>query len=409
MSTDPTSMSDSDPTVRRLRPLGETIFATMSRLAQETGAINLGQGYPDRDGPQIMLDEAVDAIRRGENQYAPGRGTGELRRAICEDRRRRLGQIWNPDTECLVTVGATEGITAAVLGLVEPGTHVVLIEPFYDSYRAAAILAGAEWTAVPLVAGDDGWRLDVAALRAAVRDDTTMIIINTPHNPTGTIFSRSELEAIADVAHDSGAFVLADEVYERLLYDGHPHLSIADLDGMRDRCVIVSSAAKTFNVTGWKTGWVLGSPEVLSAVTTAKQFLSYVGVTHVQPAVARGLDECGEWVDAMAAELASNRDLLVSGLRELGLEVHGADGGYLVVADVSPLGLGNAMETCRALPEKVGVAAIPVPAFVDDPEDPRWRDLVRFGFCKRREVLEEGIGRIRDFLARGDATADNDE
>lgn len=403
------STSDSDPTVRRLRPLGETIFATMSRLAQETGAINLGQGYPDREGPQVMLDEAVDSIRRGENQYAPGRGTGELRRAICDDRRRRLGQTWNPDTECLVTVGATEGITAAVLGLVEPGAHVVLIEPFYDSYRAAAILAGAEWTAVPLVAGDDGWRLDVAALRAAVRDDTTMIIINTPHNPTGTIFTRSELEAIADVARDSGAIVLADEVYERLLYDGHPHLSIADLDGMRDRCVIVSSAAKTFNVTGWKTGWVLGCPEVLSAVTTAKQFLSYVGVTHVQPAVARGLDECGEWVDAMAAELASNRDLLVSGLRELGLEVHGAEGGYFVVADVSPLGLGNAIETCRALPGKVGVAAIPVPAFVDDPEDPRWRDLVRFGFCKRREVLEEGIRRIRDYLARGDGTAESGE
>ncbi len=296
-----------------------------------------------------------------------------------------------------------------MLGIVEPGAHVVLIEPFYDSYRAAAILAGAEWTAVPLVAGDDGWRLDVAALRAAVRDDTTMIIINTPHNPTGTIFTRGELEAIADVARGSGAFVLADEVYERLLYDGHPHLSIADVDDMRDRCVIVSSAAKTFNVTGWKTAWVLGCPEVLSAVATAKQFLSYVGVTHVQPAVARGLDECGEWVDVMAAELASNRDLLVAGLRELGLEVHGADGGYFVVADVSPLGLGDAMEACRALPEKIGVAAIPVTAFVDDPEDPRWRDLVRFGFCKRREVLEKGIGRIRNFVARGNTFADNGE
>ena len=212
MSTDPTSKSDSDPTVRRLRPLGETIFATMSRLTQETGAINLGQGYPDRDGPQIMPDEAADAIRRGGNQYVPGRGTGELRGAICEDRRRRLGRNWNPDTECLVTVDATEGITAGVLGLVEPGTLVVLIERFYNSYRAEAILAGAKWTAVPLVTGDDGWRLDVAALRDAVRDDTTMIIINTPHSPTGTIFTRIELEAIADVALDSGAFVLAEKV-----------------------------------------------------------------------------------------------------------------------------------------------------------------------------------------------------
>lgn len=400
MSTDPASTPDSDPTVRRLRPLGETIFATMSRLAKETGAINLGQGYPDSDGPRVMLDEAVDAIRRGENQYAPGRGIDELRRAICDDRRRRLGQTWDPDAECLVTVGATEGITAAVLGLVEPGAHVVLIEPFYDSYRAAVTLAGAEWTAVPLVAGDDGWRLDVPALRDAVRFDTAMIIINTPHNPTGTIFTRGELEAIADVARASGAFVLADEVYERLLYDGHPHLSIADMEGMRDRCIIVSSAAKTFNVTGWKTGWVLGCPEVVSAVTTAKQFLSYVGVTHVQPAVARGLGECGEWVDAMAAELESNRDLLVSGLRELGLEVHGADGGYFVVADVSPLGLGNAMETCRALPEKVGVAAIPVPAFVGDVDDERWRNLARFGFCKRESVIREALDKLRAHMDR---------
>ena len=400
MSTDPASTPDSAPTVRRLRPLGETIFATMSRLAKETGAINLGQGYPDSDGPRVMLDEAVDAIRRGENQYAPGRGIDELRRAICDDRRRRLGQTWDPDAECLVTVGATEGITAAVLGLVEPGAHVVLIEPFYDSYRAAVTLAGAEWTAVPLVAGDDGWRLDVPALRDAVRFDTAMIIINTPHNPTGTIFTRGELEAIADVTRASGAFVLADEVYERLLYDGHPHLSIADMEGMRDRCIIVSSAAKTFNVTGWKTGWVLGCPEVVSAVTTAKQFLSYVGVTHVQPAVARGLGECGEWVDAMAAELESNRDLLVSGLRELGLEVHGADGGYFVVADVSPLGLGNAMETCRALPEKVGVAAIPVPAFVGDVDDERWRNLARFGFCKRESVIREALDKLRAHMDR---------
>ena len=309
MSTDPTDAPAStppptaDPTVRRLRPLGETIFATMSRLAASTGAINLGQGYPDSDGPRVMLDEAIAAIERGENQYAPGRGTATLRRAICEDRDRRLGQRWDPDTECLVTVGATEGITAAVLGLVEPGAHVVLIEPFYDSYRAAVTLAGAEWTTAPLVSGPDGWRLDLAALREAVRDDTAMIIINTPHNPTGTIFTDAELEAVAAEARRVGAIVLADEVYERLLYDGHPHRSIADVPDMRDRCVVVSSAAKTFNVTGWKTGWVLGCPEIVSAVTTAKQFLSYVGVTHVQPAVARGLDECGDWVDDMACRL----------------------------------------------------------------------------------------------------------
>ncbi|MFD5869313.1 aminotransferase class I/II-fold pyridoxal phosphate-dependent enzyme [Corynebacterium sp. NPDC060344] len=389
------SIDPNGPTVRRLRPLGETIFATMSRLAKTTGAINLGQGYPDSDGPREMLDEAIAAIRRGDNQYAPGRGVEELRRAICDDRARRLGQNWDAGTECLVTVGATEGLTAAVLGLVEPGAHVVLIEPFYDSYRAAVELAGAEWTAVPLRSGEDGWRLDVDALRAAVREDTAMIIVNTPHNPTGTIFTAAELEAVAEVAVAAGAWVLADEVYERLLFDGHSHTSIADIPGMRDRCVVVSSAAKTFNVTGWKTGWVLGCEELVSAVATAKQFLSYVGVTHVQPAVARGLDDCGDWVESMAAELESNRDVLVSGLRELGLEVHGADGGYFVVADVSPLGLGDAMETCRALPETVGVAAIPVPAFVEDPKDPRWRNLARFGFCKREAVIREALDKLR--------------
>ena len=389
-----------DPTVRRLRPLGETIFATMSRLAKTTGAINLGQGYPDQDGPEPMLDEAVAAIRRGDNQYAPGRGTEELRLAICADRERRLGQRWDPETECLVTVGATEGITAAVLGLVEPWAHVVLIEPFYDSYRAAMALADATWTSVPLVPGPDGWRLDGDALKAAVRDDTAMIIINTPHNPTGTILSPAELATVADAAHSSGAFVLADEVYERLLYDGHPHHSIADVEGMRDKCIIVSSAAKTFNVTGWKTGWVLGCPEVVSAVTIAKQFLSYVGVTHVQPAVAVGLNDCVDWVEEMAAELASNRDVLVDGLRELGLDVHDADGGYFVVADISPLGLGNALETCMALPEKAGVAAIPVTAFVADVDDERWRDLARFGFCKRESTIREALGNLRAFMER---------
>ncbi len=401
MNDGPTSTTDAapaTPTVRRLRPFGETIFATMSRLAASTGAINLGQGYPDSDGPQVMLDEAVAAIRRGDNQYAPGRGDAGLRRAICDDRARRLGQRWDPDTECLVTVGATEGITAAVLALVEPGAHVVLIEPFYDSYRAAVALAGAEWTSVPLVPGEGGWRLDVAALRAAVRDDTSMIIVNSPHNPTGAILTVEELGAVAETARGAGAFVLADEVYERLLYDGNAHLSIADLPGMRDRCVVVSSAAKTFNVTGWKTGWVLGCPEIVSAVATAKQYLSYVGVTHVQPAVARGLDECGEWVERMATELESNRDLLVDGLRDLGLTVHDAQGGYFVVADVSPLGLGDAMETCMALPGTVGVAAIPVTAFVDDAGDERWRNLARFGFCKRESVLREALEKLRNHL-----------
>lgn len=385
--------------VRRLRPLGETIFATMSRLAATTGAINLGQGYPDRDGPAIMLEEAIAAINRGENQYAPGRGLPSLRQAVCDDRRRRLGQQWDADAECLITVGATEGITAAVLGLVEPGAHVVLIEPFYDSYRAAVALAGATWSSVPLMPGDDGWRLDTDAIDAAVRDDTAMIIINSPHNPTGTLLTAAELEVIARAAGRADALVLADEVYERLLFDAATHLSIADLPGMRQRTIVVSSAAKTFNVTGWKTGWVLAAPPLLEAVATAKQFLSYVGVTHVQPAVARGLAESSEWVDDMVAELQRNRDILVEGLRDIGLDVHSADGGYFVIADVTPLGLGDGAQTCAELPSAAGVAGIPVSAFVADPEDPRWRNLVRFGFCKSEDVLRQAISNLRAFAA----------
>ncbi len=398
---DPTGRDDRDNrTVERLRPLGETIFATMSRLAADTGAINLGQGYPDWDGPWPVLREAAAQILGGNNQYAPGRGDERLRRAICDDRRRRLGQDWDPGTECLVTVGATEAIAATMLGLVEPGARVVLVEPYYDAYRAAAMLAGADIDSVPLVRADGRWRLDTDALARAVTDRTALIVLNSPHNPTGALLDEGELTAVAELAVRHDCLVLSDEVYEHLLYDGRKHLSISQMPGMRRRSIVVSSTAKTFNVTGWKTGWALAAPEVLKGVATAKQFLSYVGVTHVQPAVAVGLNDCVDWVEEMAAELASNRDVLVDGLRELGLDVHDADGGYFVVADISPLGLGNALETCMALPEKAGVAAIPVTAFVADVDDERWRNLARFGFCKRESTIREALGNLRAFMER---------
>lgn len=407
---DPTGRDERDNrTVERLRPLGETIFATMSRLAADTGAINLGQGYPDWDGPWPVLREAAAQILGGNNQYAPGRGDERLRRAICDDRRRRLGQDWDPGTECLVTVGATEAIAATMLGLVEPGARVVLVEPYYDAYRAAAMLAGADIDSVPLVRADGRWRLDTDALARAVTDRTALIVLNSPHNPTGALLDEDELTAVAELAVRHDCLVLSDEVYEHLLYDGRKHLSISQMPGMRRRSIVVSSTAKTFNVTGWKTGWALAAPEVLKGVATAKQFLSYVGAAPLQPAVALALNEHGDWVSGLVETLEGNRDYLTGELKGLGLDVVPAEGGYFVVADVRPLGLGNAMGTCLALPEAAGVAAIPVTAFVDDPEDPRWRDLVRFGFCKRREVLEEGIGRIREYLARGNAVEETGE
>nr|WP_120492187.1 aminotransferase class I/II-fold pyridoxal phosphate-dependent enzyme [Corynebacterium lactis] len=392
-------------TVSRLRPFGETIFATMSRLASERGAINLGQGFPDWDGPSEMLTEAQNQIAVGTNQYAPGRGFKVLRDAIVADRARRTGQAYDADTECLVTVGATEAIAASVLGHVEPGSHVVVIEPYYDAYTAAIALAGATYTPVPLVprragtgaasAGGNHWELDREALEHAVRPDTAMIIINSPHNPTGTVLSDADLSAVAEAAIVNDAIVLADEVYERLYFDGGAHRSIASLEGMRERTIVVSSAAKTFNVTGWKTGWALAPRDLLDGVAKAKQFLTYVGASPLQPAVAVGLNECSEWVDELAAKLQRNRDVLTAGLKALGARVFESKAGYFVVADVRDWGLGDANETCTTLVTDFGVAAIPVTAFVDEPDSEDYRYLVRFAFCKTRGVIEQALAQMK--------------
>lgn len=396
-------------TVSRLRPFGETIFATMSCLADEYDAINLGQGYPDWDGPTVVLDEAQQQIASGNNQYAPGRGMKALRDAIVADRARRTGQTYDADSECLVTVGATEAIAATVLGLVEPGSDVIIIEPYYDSYKAAVALADATYTAVALVPqeGENAktWVLDRDALAAAVSENTAMIIINSPHNPTGAVLSHDDLQAIADIATSANLLVLADEVYERLYFDGRAHESIAAFPGMRERTIVVSSAAKTFNVTGWKTGWALAPADLLDGVVKAKQFLSYVGATPVQPAVARGLNECSEWVDNLAGELAANMETLSRGLADLGAEVFSSEAGYFVVADVSSWGLGDASETCMRLVKECRVAAIPVTAFVDDTQNENYRYLVRFAFCKRREVITEALNRLKEFLSDEIATS----
>lgn len=380
-------------TVARLRPFGETVFATMSAKAAEFDAVNLGQGFPDSDGPARMLEIACEQIRAGNNQYGPGRGMAVLREAVAAQRARDHQVTYDPGAEVLVTVGATEAISAAVLGLVEPGSEVIVLEPCYDAYAAAIALAGAQRVAVPLVPDGATWTVDVDAVRAAVTKRTSMIIVNSPHNPTGSVFSREVLVALAAVCVERDLLVLSDEVYENLLFDGRTHTALAALPGMFERTVTVSSAAKSWNVTGWKTGWALAPAPLLDAVLKAKQFMSYVGATPFQPAVAHALNEESEWLAGMVAELAEGRDLLVAGLKAAGLEVHDTHGTYFVVADISALGETDGVRFCLDLPGRIGVAAIPVQVFCDDPGP--WRTKVRFAFGKRYDTLRLGVEKLQ--------------
>ncbi len=392
-------------TVTRLRPYGSTIFAEMSALAARHGAVNLGQGYPDTDGPHAMLEAARDAIAGGLNQYAPGIGMPGLRAAIAEDRAARHGIATDPDTEVLVTVGATEGIAAAVLGLVEPGDEVVLIEPYYDSYSAVTSLAGGVRRTVPLVARGAAFRLDHAALRDAVTDATRLLIVNTPHNPTGTVFDAADRAVIAETAAAHDVIVLSDEVYEHLVYSdaaAGPHVPLCTTPGLAGRTLTVSSAAKTFNVTGWKTGWVCGPAELVAAARAAKQFLSYVGATPFQPAVELALRTEQAWIARNRETLQRGRDFLAGALREAGFGVHDCAGTYFLLADTRPLGFEDADALCRELPARVGVAAVPMAPFcdpVDGAAPEPWRHLLRFAFCKREEVLAEAARRLA--LLRG--------
>ncbi|MEZ5149654.1 pyridoxal phosphate-dependent aminotransferase [Rhodococcus zopfii] len=380
-------------TVTRLRPFASTIFAEMTALAVHHDAVNLGQGFPDTDGPAAMLEVARQAIADGVNQYPPGPGMPELRRAITADRAARYGLEHDPDSEVLVTVGATEAISAAILGLVEPGDEVLLTEPYYDSYAASVALAGATRRAVPLERSGSGFVLDVDALRAAVTGRTRMLVVNTPHNPTGTVYDEATLTAVAELACERDLLVLSDEVYEHLVFDGRRHIPLASLPGMAERTVTVSSAAKMFNVTGWKIGWALGPRELIDGVRAAKQFMSFVAGAPFQPAVAYALNHEQAWVAAQRDDLQRRRDLLSGALTDAGFGVLDSAGTYFVCADVTPIGVTDAIEFCRSLPERIGVAAVPVSVFADHPE--RWNHLVRFAFCKRDEVLAEGVRRLQ--------------
>ena len=383
-------------TVSRLKPYTTTVFAEMSALAARIGAVNLGQGFPDEDGPPAMLEAARAAITSGVNQYPPGPGIAELREAIAADRLHKYGTTYDPETEVLVTVGATEAIAAAVLGLVEPGSEVLLIEPFYDSYSPVIAMAGTQRRTVSLVPDGRGFALDVDALRNAVTPRTAALIVNSPHNPTGMVLSEAELAAIAEIAVDAGLLVITDEVYEHLVFDGGRHIPLASFDGMAERTVTISSAAKMFNCTGWKIGWACATPELITGVRAAKQYLSYVGGAPFQPAVAKALRTEGAWVAGLREALQAKRDRLSDALARLGFEVHHSGGTYFLCADPRPLGYHDSTEFCAELPTKAGVAAIPMSAFCDpDGQHAReWNHLVRFSFCKRDQTLDEAISRL---------------
>ncbi len=387
-------------TVSRLRPYATTVFAEMSALATRVGAVNLGQGFPDEDGPPAMLKAAQGAIADGANQYPPGMGVAALREAIVAQRRRHFGIEYDSDTEVLVTVGATEAIAAAVIGLVEPGSEVLLIEPFYDSYAPVVAMAGAQHVAVPLVPDGRGFALDADALRRAVTPRTRALIVNSPHNPTGTVLSASELATIAEIAVAADLLVITDEVYEHLVFDGRQHLPLAGFGGMAERTVTISSAAKMFNCTGWKIGWACGPGQLIAGVRTAKQYLSYVGGAPFQPAVALALDTEDAWVAGLRRSLQARRDRLAGGLTEIGFGVHDSAGSYFLCADPRPLGYDDSTAFCAALPEAVGVAAIPMSAFCDPAaahaatQADVWNHLVRFTFCKRADTLDEAIRRL---------------
>jgi N-succinyldiaminopimelate aminotransferase len=380
-------------TVSRLQPYAVTIFAEMSALAARIGAVNLGQGFPDEDGPPEMLKTAENAIAEGVNQYPPGLGIPPLREAIAAQRKRLFGTEYDPDSEVLVTVGATEAIAASVIGLVEPGSEVLLIEPFYDSYSPVIAMAGCHRRSVPLKTEGNGFAIDVDGLRRAVTPNTKALIVNSPHNPTGMVAGDAELAAIAELAVEADLLVITDEVYEHLVFDGRRHLPLANYPGMAERTITISSAAKMFNVTGWKIGWACGSADLISGVRAAKQYLSYVGGAPFQPAIAAALNTEDAWVAALRESLQAKRDRLGGALDELGFGVHDSLGTYFLCADPRPLGFDDSTTFCAELPEKTGVAAIPMSAFCES-TDNEWNHLVRFAFCKRDETLDEAIRRL---------------
>ncbi|MFI9639592.1 pyridoxal phosphate-dependent aminotransferase [Micromonospora sp. NPDC051925] len=395
-----TTPTDVDPLVARMRPFGTTVFAEMSALAVRTGAVNLGQGFPDTDGPPEMLAAAAEALRSGQNQYPPGPGIPALRRAVADHQRRFHGLVYDPDGEVVVTAGATEAIAASILALCEAGDEVVCFEPYYDSYAASIALAGAVRRPVTLRPGGGGrYAFDPAELRAAFGPRTRLVLLNSPHNPTGKVFTAQELALVADLCREHDVYAVTDEVYEHLVFTdaAAPHLPLATLPGMWERTLRISSAGKTFSCTGWKVGWVSGPAALVSAVLRVKQFLTFVNAAPLQPAVAVALALPDDYYTGFRDGLQRQRDLLIGGLTDAGFEVLTPEGTYFVTADITGLGGRDGLEFCRSLPERCGVVAVPTQVFYDDQE--AGRRLVRFAFCKRPEVLTEAVGRLRGLAA----------
>jgi N-succinyldiaminopimelate aminotransferase len=374
----------------RLDGMGTTIFAEMSALAGTTGSVNLGQGFPDTDGPPEIAAAAAAAILEGRgNQYPPGPGIPELRQAVAAHQKRFYGLDVDPDTQVLVTAGATEGIAAALIALLEPGDEAIAFEPYYDSYAASVAMAGA--TRVPVTLRPPDFRPDIDALRAAITGNTRLILLNTPHNPTGVVFTPDELAQIAALACEHDLLVVSDEVYEHMVYEGC-HLPIVSLPGMSERTVTISSAAKMFSFTGWKIGWVTGSPELVTAVRTVKQFLTYVSGGPFQYAVAEALALPDDFYASISADLRVKRDFFGAGLAAAGFDVYWPAGTYFITTDVRPLGYADGMQFCRELPGRVGVVAIPSVVFYDNVD--AGRSQVRFAFCKQQDVLAEALSRL---------------
>ena len=383
-------MTDSPYLVERMHGFGTTIFAEMSARAVTPGAINLGQGFPDEDGPPEVREAAIAAIRDGHNQYAPGIGIPELRLGISAHQAKWYSLEYDPDTEVLVTAGATEAIAASLLALCEPGSEVVTFEPYYDSYAACIALAGARRRVVQL--RTPNWTFDRDALVRAITPNTRVLLLNSPHNPTGKVFSVEELELIAELCVEHDLIAITDEVYEHLVFDGQ-HVPLATFPGMRERTVTISSGGKTFSCTGWKIGWICAPPDFVDAVKTVKQFLTYVPGGPFQYGIAAGLDLPGSTFRRLAADLEEKRDRLSAGLADAGLRVFPSAGTYFVTADIQPLGEMDGLAFCRALPERCGVVAVPSVVFYDDQD--AGRPLVRFACCKRLDVIDDAVARLK--------------
>lgn len=378
----------------KLAGFGTSIFAEMSALAEATGAINLGQGFPDTDGPSEVLDAAVDAIRSGVNQYPPGTGMAVLREAVAAHQHRFYGVAHDPEAEVLITAGATEALAGALLGMLDAGDEVVVFEPMFDSYPAAIALAGARVAPVLLRPDADGrYRFDPEELRRAVTERTKVILLNTPHNPTGKVFDAEEMALVASIALDHDLIVVTDEVYEHLVFPGATHVPMATVPDMAERTLTISSGGKTFSTTGWKIGWACGPAALVAATRAAKQFLTYVNGAPFQPAVAVGLGLGDAFFAGLAADLTTKRDRLGAGLRAAGLTVFEPEGTYFTTVDIRPVRPdGDGMAFCRSLPDLCGVVAVPNEVFYRRPE--HGRHLVRFACAKRDAVLDDAVSRL---------------